>query len=54
MFLIKYSKKFSFEPKVKDQKTKLVFESSLLCFWKKMNCVSYMIHHEVKDISRVK
>ena len=23
-------------------------------FGKKMNCVSYMIHHEIKDISRVK
>ena len=54
LFLIKSTKKFSFEPKLKDQKIKLVCESSFLYFWKKMDCVSYKIHHEIKDISRVK
>ena len=33
--VIKSTKKLSFEPKVKDQKIKLVCESSLLYFWKK-------------------
>ena len=53
-FLIKSTEKFSFEPKLKDQKIKLGCASSFLYFWKKMNCVSYMIHHNIKDISRVK
>ena len=34
-FLIKSTEKFSFEPKLKDQKIKLVCESSFLYFWKK-------------------
>ena len=38
----------------KNQKIKMVCESSFLYFWKKMNCVSYMIYHEIKDISRLK
>ena len=45
---------FSFEPKLRDQKIKLVCDSSFLYFWKKMNCVSYMIHDEIKDTPRVK
>ena len=56
LFLMKSTKKFSFEPKLKDQKMKLVCESSFLYIWKKINCVPYMIwyHHEIKDISRIK
>ena len=42
-FLIKSTEKFSFEPKIKDQKIKLVCESSFLLFWKKMNCVIIVI-----------
>ena len=41
MFLIKSAKKFSFEPKVKDQKIKLVCESSFLCFWRNELCIIY-------------
>ena len=32
---LKSTKKFSFEPKLKDQKIKLVRESSFLYFWEK-------------------
>ena len=46
-FLIKSTEKFSFEPKLKDQKIKFGCASSFLYFWKKMNCVSYMIHHNI-------
>ena len=35
LFFINSTKKFSFEPKLKDQKIKLVFESSLLYIWGK-------------------
>ena len=35
LFLIKPTKKFSFEPKLKDQKIELVCESSFLYYWKK-------------------
>ena len=32
----------------KDQNIKLVCECSFLYFGEKVNCVSYMIHHEIK------
>ena len=38
-FLIESTEKFSFEPKLKYQKIKLVCESSFLYFWKKMHGV---------------
>ena len=50
---MKSKKKFSLSLK-KDHKIKLVYESSFLYFGGKMNCVSYMIHLEIKDISKVK
>ena len=35
LFLIKSTKKFNFKPKLKDQKIKLVSESSFLYYWKR-------------------
>ena len=55
LFLIKSNeKKISFEPKKKIKRLIWFLKVAFSIFGKKMNRVSYKIHHEIKDISRVK
>ena len=54
LFLIKSTKKFSVEHKIKDNISLLFVILAFSVFWKTMDCVSYPIHHEIKAISRVK
>ena len=54
LFLIKSTKKISFDLNKKIKKLNWFVKVAYSIFGKNMNCVSYMIHHEIKDISRIK